>query len=70
MCLRDRSNAAYGTVTGLFTLVSDTAAEGGAFVFGQYRPADSTGPFLSLNKSSEAAYLDLYTCISYTSRCV
>ena len=57
----DTSNAAYGTVTGLFTLVSDTAAEGGAFVFGQYRPADSTGTFISLNKSSEAAYLDLYT---------
>lgn len=58
----DTSDARYGSVTGLFTLVSSTANDGGSFVFGQSAPKDSTGTFISVNQDGEwAPYLDLYT---------
>lgn len=59
----DIADASYGAVTGLFSLVSNTAAEGGAFVFAKHTPADSTGTFVSLNReaANPLTYLNLYT---------
>ena len=60
----DAADASYGAVTGLFSLISSNARQGGAFVFGQFTPQDSTGTFISLNRDGEEAnaeYLELYT---------
>lgn len=60
----DAADASYGAVTGLFSLISSNAQQGGAFVFGQFTPQDSTGTFISLNREGEEAnaeYLELYT---------
>ncbi|WP_080800966.1 autotransporter outer membrane beta-barrel domain-containing protein [Arabiibacter massiliensis] len=60
----DTVDARYGTVTGLFSLVSSTASDGGSFVYGQSTPEDSTGAFVSLNESGDPyrpPYLEIYT---------
>lgn len=59
----DSGSTSYGSVTGLFSLVSSTATDGGAFVFARYEAPGSTGTFVSMNREAEDEddYLDLYT---------